>query len=284
LPVKCFKVVKKVLDDTYDEIGGSEQDRDAAIRAAIEGLSTKYRTVLTAGGPDFSHPVSRFAYVYTYVPAHAHWVHELISWSPEAAAVFDLDKVRIACIGGGPGSDLVGILKFLDERAGAVPKKIFCEIVDGCEQWKHTWADIGFVLDLPGSLNTDYVIHRVGQPDLWSRPHQFAKADILTLSFFVSEIAHLGNAAWEYLEQLLGIAKPGALLLFNDNNDSRFYEPFDALAAKVGWDILVSSRGARRVYDSAERLDDLATFGEKFGYKSRLTGDMAWRVLRKRAI
>jgi hypothetical protein len=282
MAMKCFKVVQKVLQDTYDEIPGDEAERDAKVTRALNELSDSYKTLLTTGGPDFSKAVTRFAYVYMYVPAHAHWVYELIQMSPEAAAVFDSEKVRIACIGGGPGSDLVGILKYLDTRSDDAPT-IFCEIVDGCVQWKQTWSDIGYTLDLGSSLLTDYVIHRVGDADVWDHPTKFTKADFFTFNFFISEIVSLGAAAWEYVEEVLAQAKSGAILLFNDNNTASFYEPFDRIRAKTGWKVLVSGEGERKVYDTGERLDDLGRFKTKFGgRKSRLTGKMAWRVLQKR--
>lgn len=278
--MKCFKVVQKVLEDTYQEIPGDEAARDAAISRALSDLSSTYRTLLSEGGPSFADPVTRFAYVYSYVPAHAHWIHELLEKSEVAAAVFSAAKVRLACIGGGPGSDLVGILKFLDKRDVAAPA-IFCEIVDGCEQWKLTWADLGFTLDLPMSLNTDYVIHRVGAPDVWTHPTKFAKADLFTLNFFVSEIVHLGDSAWGYVEETLNQAKAGAVMLFNDNNDSRFYGPFDEIAARAGWETLFSENGDRRIYDSGERKDDLGRFNVKFCRSPKLTGNVASRVMRK---
>jgi hypothetical protein len=183
MPFKCFSVVKKVLEDTYVEIQGDEENRDREIASAIEKISESYLNMSKTGpGPDFQDPVSRFAYVYAYVPAHAHWVSELISWTPEAIDVFEKDKVRIACIGGGPGSDLIGILKYLDDRGGE-PPSIFCEIADGCELWKHTWADLSFSLDLPVRLNTDYVVQRVGETDVWKHPVQFEKSDIISMSF-----------------------------------------------------------------------------------------------------
>lgn len=280
MAMKCFQVVKAVLDATYDEISGDEATRDAAIATAISTLSSAYRNLLVTGGPDFTDPVVRFAYVYSYVPAHAHWVCELLEKSKDAAAVFDASKVRITCIGGGSGSDLVGILKFLDDRETA-PSALFCEIVDGCEEWKSTWSDLAFNLDLSVHLNSDYVIHRVGEPDVWTQTQKFARADLFSLSFFVSEIAHLGTPAWLYLEKILRMAKPGAFLLFNDNNTSSFYEPFDQIAARTGWRALIAEEGDRRIYDPTERTDDLQRYKAKFSRTSRLTGNMAWRVLHK---
>lgn len=278
--MKCFKVVQRVLEDTYAEIPGDEAVRDDAIRTAIQSNSAQYGQVLANGGPDFSEPVTRFAYVYNYVPVHAHWVNELIEWSTDARAILAQDKVRVACIGGGPGSDVVGILKYIDE-SGKDPPSLFCEIADGCEQWKLTWSDVGFTLDWPAHLNTDYVIHRIGDPQVWTHPTKFAKADLFTVSFFASEVAHLGQPAWDYFGQVMGMARPGAILLFNDNNDSRFYEPFDAVAAAANWTQLIANGGIRKVYDRGERTDELGRFNAKFGWCPKLTGDVAWRVLRK---
>jgi hypothetical protein len=145
-----------------------------------------------------------------------------------------------------------------------------------------TWADLGFTLDWSSSLNTDYVIHRVGDADVWTHPTKLGKADVLTMSFFVSEIAHLGASAWDYLRNVLAKARAGAILLFNDNNNSNFFMPFDDLATKTGWEVLVKGSGERKVYDMGERLDDLAEYKAKFERNSRLTGNMAWRVLRKK--
>jgi hypothetical protein len=285
MALKCFSVVKKVLSDTYGEISENEESRDRKIALAIEQISETYRNLSETGaGPDFQDPVNRFAYVYAYVPVHAHWVSELISWSQDAKDLFKKDKVRIACIGGGPGSDLVGILKYLDERGGE-PPSIFCEIADGCELWKHTWADLAFSLDLSVKLSTDYIIQRVGDTDVWSHPVQFEKSDIISMSFFVSEIAHLGEPAWDYVGAVFEKMKPGAVLLFNDNQNAMYYGKVDDIARSKGLEVLLEGKGDRRVYDRNEKSDELSEFSKKFGdRRPKLTGDVAWRVLRKPAI
>src|SRR5438445_12511850 len=101
--MNCFDVVQKVLDATYAQIPGTEAQRDAAVKAALEKMSDQYRNkLIISGGPDFSDPVTRFGYVHLYVPANAHWTYELITWSPDAIKVFDAPKVRMTCPGGGP--------------------------------------------------------------------------------------------------------------------------------------------------------------------------------------
>ncbi len=282
MPLKCFSLVRKVLDDTYNEIPDDDGNRDSKITSAIEDISQMYLNISTTGvGPNFLDPVNRFAYVYTYVPAHAHWVNELISWSEDAKEVFKKDQVRIACIGGGPGSDLVGILKYLVERGDESPS-IFCEIADGCQLWKHTWADLALIVGKSISFSTDYIIHRVGDIDIWNVPVQFEKSDILTMNFFVSEIEPLGETAWDYLGAVFEKMKPGAILLFHDNNVTKYFGKFDEIARDKGLEILLHGKGDRRIYDSAEKSDDLLEYRMKFGKRmSKLKGSVAWRIMRK---
>lgn len=279
--MKCFEVVQRVLEDTYGEIPGEETERDQAITTALSEMSNRYATaLLTHGGPSFDSPQHRFAYVYCYVPAHAHWICELIGWSREAQEILARDEVRVACIGGGPGSDLVGVLKYLDNRQ--LRPRVFCEIVDGCIDWKKTWSDVAFKLGLDGmSLHTDYVVQTVGSGTEWKQPHNFRKAELVTLNFFFSEIAHLGTAATDYIASLFDMLKPGAIVLFNDNDASNFYGPFDGLAHNAGLQVLHSGHETRKVYDRAEQVSEVGRFKAKFNRAPRLTGRVASRILRK---
>jgi hypothetical protein len=206
-------------------------------------------------------------------------VYELIIASQEARAVFDAPRVRMTCLGGGPGSDLVGVLKYI--AATDKTKALFCEIVDGCLQWKSTWSDLAYTLDLQCALHTDYVIHNVADRGTWDAPNNFKKADIFTLNFFASEITHLGERSREYLAYALSQARRGAILLMNDNNDRRFYGWVQEVAAEQNFELLLGDEGDRRIYDVGERRSELGVYAEKFGRHSRLTGQLAWRVFRK---
>lgn len=282
MSMKCFQVVQGVLGATYAAIPGPDDTRDSRIRAAIDDMSKQYRnSLVTSGGPDFSDPATRFGYVHTYVPAHAHWIFELIGWSQDAQALFDRPKLRVTCLGGGPGSDLIGLLKYMDE-SGKSPR-IFCEIVDGCIDWKITWGDLAFSLDWSNALHTDYVIHNLADSVTWTAPSAVDKADLVTLSFFVSEIYHIRQFAGPYLDKVLRSLKPGALVLMNDNNAPTFYQWFDMIANRAGLETLLADKGQRKIYDRGEQRRDLGDYETKFGRSAKLQGDLCWRVLRKPA-
>lgn len=275
--MKCFDVVNTVLDATYEEVPEEAAGRDAAIAQALDRTRKTYGTLMDNGGPDFSDPATRFGYVFSYVPAHAHWIYDLIDRSDEAKAIFASDKARVTCLGGGPGSDVVGVLKYLDEAD--IECKLFIEIIDGCEDWKATWSDLAFQLDWDEPLHTDYVIHDVAKPKSWSSPTKIAKADIISLSFFISEVYHLDPRP--YFAEMLGRAKSGALVLVIDNRTCEVWELIDQLAKEQGFETLYAWDGTEKIYDSNERSEVLAHYAEKFSARSKLTGRIFKRIYRK---
>jgi hypothetical protein len=277
--MKCFDVVQLVLDETYDEVPGAETARDASIKKALAAMAAQYANLKTSGGPDFDDPATRFGYVFQHVPAHAHWIYDLIHKCPKALAVLKSGKARITCIGGGPGSEIVGVLKVLDE----IDEKcsLFCELIDGCEAWKATWSDLAFLLELDDSLHTDYVIHDVSDKDTWSSPSRINKADIIILSFFVSEVYHLRTSV-EYLTKMLSAAKRGAILLVLDNRTKDFYDLVDAIAAKASFKKLNGGEERWKIYDSGEEMSKLKKYTAKFDRASKLTGEVSWRTFQKK--
>jgi hypothetical protein len=278
--MKCFDVVNTVLQATYDEISDKKPGRDARIAEALDVTSAQYANkLMKEGGPDFSDPATRFGYVFRYVPAHAHWIYELISESKAARAVFEEGKARVTCLGGGPGSDVVGMLKYLDEND--ISCKLFVELIDGCEAWKATWSDLAYQIEWDDGLHTDYVIHDVGDHESWESPSKIEKADLITVSFFASEVFHLDTAK-DYLATMLGRAKSGALVLVIDNRTSEVYRMMDSIASDAGYETLLADEGTAKIYDSGERLDIVKDFADKFGKKSRLTGNVFRRVYRKK--
>ena len=277
--MKCFDVVQTVLDATYEEVPGTGKERDASVKKAIETTRARYTggQLMTKGGPDFSDPATRFGYVFVYTPAHAYWLFEAIGKAKGIRSLFEKGKARVICLGGGPGSDVVGLLKFLDDEE--IECKLFVDIVDGCLEWQATWRDLAYELDT-NSLHTTYVTHDVGEKATWNAPSNIAKADIITISFFISEVFHLKSTK-KYLATMLGAAKPGAFLFVNDNRTQEVYDLIDEVAKDCGFKTLLADAGDRRIRDWTEKADALAKYQKKFGANTRLTANMFRRIYRK---
>lgn len=124
--MKCFKLIKDVLDEIYAELPAA--DRDARIRAELTALSKSYKTLLRAPVIDYANPAARIAYIFRYVTSHANMVYQIIDTCDELRKCLDKSRVVLTCVGGGPGSDLLGVLKYLEEN-GKFPQ-LSCWLLD----------------------------------------------------------------------------------------------------------------------------------------------------------
>ena len=278
--MNCFKLVKSVLDEQYDAIPGKESEKDDAIRKKLDYLSSKYAK-LGSGGKheiDYADTVTRFAYIYRYVTSHADYVCTLID-DTGLAKLFDEKKVNISCIGGGPGSDLVGVLKCV-EKSGKTPALRFT-LLDKEATWAESWYDVSEKLSTMTSLQTDvsFLPFDVSDEAIWKSHRKYLNSKLFTLLYFVSETYCLRDKAAKYYEDLFENAASGAYFLYVDNDASCFSDWFDGLwkASKIK---LVEGKSCTIWTEFGEEKKDLGGYYKKFS-DPKLKAQIAYRVLQK---
>jgi hypothetical protein len=132
--MNLFPLVKSVLDELYVQIPlPSEDAKNEVIRYQIKDLRNKYTELANGITVDYTHPITRFVYMYSYVTAHAYTMYALIRDTPDLSHLFNLNQLRVCCLGGGPGSDLLGMLKFIKTKNKST--KLMCCIYDRQERW-----------------------------------------------------------------------------------------------------------------------------------------------------
>jgi len=276
--MNCFQLIKSVLDEEYEQIPGTEKEKDAAIKAALVQLRKHYQNVTSKGAFDYKERVIRFAYIYSYVTCHANLVYGLIERSTPLRALFDRDEVEVACIGGGPGSDFLGVLKYLME--GGLTPRVRCWSFD-CEQaWTDSWSDVDRKLDPKFRLTVQPIAIDVTNPESWKVHTKYFGADLFTMVYFYSEVSKNRALAEEYFATLFQRAKSGSAFLFIDNRAAEHYGWFDEMVKKYGIDLL--DRGEERLTTPfEEEKKDLGDFYAKFG-DPKLEASVGWRIGIKR--
>lgn len=275
--VNTFQLIKSVLDEAYQAIPGTEPIKDAAIQQALTGLRTEYRDLLNNGSLDYSDPVRRFAYIFCYTTSHANLVYGRISASRQLQQLFDREKLTVSCIGGGPGSDFLGILKYCLRAEKSLDLK--CQILDRDPAWSESWSDVDDKINAPFRMSTSYQPIDVADPNSWHTFRKHFQADFLTLIYFLSEVYALRGQATDYFKALLNGMRPGAVLLYVDNNDSRFTNWFDQMVAAAGLQVLVAST-ANELLPMHEEKRDLQPYYDKFG-DPKLRSNIAYRIVQK---
>ena len=115
-----FERAKIVLDELVPRVGrlvgGSADDR---IGRRCAELRRAYSGRLLDGSRepvDYTKPTAQVAYVYRTLPAHADWVFEALKTVPlTMQQMLSRGNLKVACIGGGPGSDMLGVVKFVEQ-------------------------------------------------------------------------------------------------------------------------------------------------------------------------
>lgn len=284
-----FELVKIALDRLYAE-GKTQYGNtlDTVIDQRISALAQAYQRLNTSHHSPihYKDPATRFAYVYKYVTAHADYLVQILQqlYYRYDAPVFQTDKVRLTCIGGGPGSDIIGVLKYLELNGATEPvRKIFCSLLDREYAWADTWTEVKDSLNLSINVDSNYQPFDVTDAESWKSQQTFLKADIFTLSYFVSEVKQLdtNGQVSKFWTTLFQNAKAGALFIYVDNAHSGFTDYFDAHWQDQGVECLLSANSIRLTPRSSEQASELAEYRAKFSQSPKLQGTLTYKVLRK---
>jgi hypothetical protein len=276
--MNCFQIIKSVLDEAYVEIPGDEAEKDQVINDALEYLRGEYSQLWKECNINYSDPRTRFAYIYAYVTSHSNLVCSIIQQNTVLGNLFDNQKVNVACIGGGPGSDFLGILKYLMTNKKSPTIKF--QLCDREKSWAESWSDVDDkVEDLKFRISTSYLPLDVTKRDDWESHRKYFQSDLFTMIYFMSEVFSLQDSAEEYFAHLFNQAKTGSLFLFIDNNSPQFYNWFDELAQNHKIEIL-SRKETKMTVPFDEEKSDLGKYFDKFS-SPKLTANVAYRIGRK---
>lgn len=298
--MKCFQVVKQVLDTLYMDISANTEENDRIIIQALNQLQKDYKAIhtgskasysLDAFDPfldetysfgietkvvNYSDPATKFAYVYKYAASHADMVYQRISESATLRKLFDRDKLKVCCIGCGPGSDLLGISKFL-AIIGKSPQ-LNVALYDREVSWSKELSAIFKKamdirrLDITNKNFTQY--------------KHFTTIDLFTIVYFVSEAYTDRDNAEHFFNYLFDNMKPGSIMIFVDNGTpTDFYQWFDNLVRNHNLETIAEENDHRFRFSREEEKTDLGIYYTKFAEENaqcpKLTATIAYRICRK---
>jgi hypothetical protein len=279
--MQVFELVKSVLDENYSKIQGTLQERDARICKRVGELKKGYSELANKNELKYDKPSIQFAYIYKYVTSHSNLVYQQIQGNKTLRRLLLGPQIAISCIGGGPGSDLVGILKSMSEYSdeNGETRKLRCYILDGENGWADAWSDVDDKLETDFKISTYFIPMDVTDEPNWSQQSKYLNADLFTMIYFASEIFSRRSECVPFFKNLFERMKPGALLLYIDNNAACFTDWFDSLVKKGGLEVLCSEQGIVKMPLDEQKVM-LGEFLDRFG-PVKLEADVARRIWRK---
>jgi len=210
-----MQLIKMVLDDLYARIHiEAESDKDELIRKELTQLSMDYGRLTdeSVKAIDYSNAVKRFAYIYKYTVAHADYIMQIIRENDDLRSLLKRDEIDIACLGGGPGSDLLGIMKHM--LATGNSGDLTCYIFDRERAWGDSWSRVAKRMDASFRVFPTFQQMDVTDSTTWSSYEDYLQADLFTLSFFMSEVWRIKSKAEPFFSHCFSNAKSGAYFPF----------------------------------------------------------------------
>jgi hypothetical protein len=193
--------------------------------------------------------------------------------------LFQEEKVQVACIGGGPGSDLLGVLKFVED-AGLTPQLKFF-LYDREQAWSESWSDVDDKLGR--KISTYFQPFDVTEAATYAQNSKYLNSDLFTFIYFASEIHGLRDKAAPFFKQLFERAKRGAIFIYVDNASSVFFQWFDKQWKGTSMEVIASSDDTALRLPNDEQKTDLGEHYLRMDGNPKLSGRVAIRILRKKS-
>jgi hypothetical protein len=169
------------------------------------------------------------AYVFAYAPTRAEYTRQYLRRHMEAFGqpLFSSKNIQVVSFGGGPASELVGLVRYLEENEAESVEQINYVVYDKDGDWEDVAENVIGALETEINVQIQYV-----EVDAVSRNRMAAidlsETDLVIFSYVMSELARLGrkDRIAENFRSILGNLKLGSKILFIDNLHPIFIEYF----------------------------------------------------------
>lgn len=229
-----IELVRRVLEEAVKSHAENTKDSVnavlARIRQHIDDTASEHRKI--EPDIDYDDPLCRLGYLYRHAPAGATLFELVIRNSREVREKInaaDKGVLRVCAVGGGPGTELLGIAKYLLCARTIVPRKIEFTVLDKVPYWAETWQQIAQAVEdelrssisgvrvEPPTIAQSFLPLDVLKPaEYRNYAFQFRKADVVVFNYRFSENKTRLKTAAKAVEHLANTAPCGCVFVVID--------------------------------------------------------------------
>ncbi len=163
--------------------------------------------------------------------------------------------------------------------AGVKDSCLTCYIFDKERAWGDSWSDVARLLKSPFRVYPVFQQMDVTDQSTFRAYQKFLRADLFTLSYFLSEVWKIKKEADPFFNRCMSQMKKNSMILFVDNNSPEFVDWFDELASRNNLRA-VQTKSCLLAFSNDEEKKDLGIYFNKFGWPKR-ESDAAYRIMVK---
>ena len=260
---------------------------DVAVIAAIEDLENRYKQLRDRNRKliDYASLPVQMAYAFKYVASHADFLaqvmlHGLVNDAGNALTDRDL---RVTSLGGGPGSDLLAIIKVIRALSPEIrPRSIHYRVLDKQPNWNEALEIVAASQKATIDIQLDFEGIDVTIEADWSES-SLANDDLVIANYIVSEVCSLreSGSVKSCFRHLLRSMKQGAILVYNDSSAYSFYSFFDDRVRLAGGFAPIIADEEKLFVSEYDYDDFYKDFMVRFDRNPKQHSSAVFRVLRR---
>lgn len=260
---------------------------DPQVREAVQDLQDRYFQLRDSSRKliDYSSLPVQMAYAFMYVASHADFLSQVLVQSAKVldGGFFAERSVRVTSLGGGPGSDLLAVIRLLrDMRPDERPRALRYRVLDKEPNWHEALAIIAESQRASFEITLEFERIDVTVEADWEAA-SLANDDYVIMNYFVSEVCALREAGSvrRCFRHLLDSMASGSSLIYNDSSAYSFYSFFDdRVRIAGGFNQVVAD--SEKLFVSDYDFDDFyKDFMVRFDRNPKQHSSAAFRVLKK---
>jgi hypothetical protein len=283
-----FETVKAALDTSFAGICRHlNVSSKEACRLVAKHLATMSKEWFTGETPNIAYedPLCRFAYLYCHTAANANLCEVAIRHSHKVArfieAKLKAEELRVCAFGGGPGTELLAISKYVLRERRTGHARIAFTLLDRVPEWSETWnaleaqingelkATYGSFSKQPFSICKTFVPFNMTEAGQYANLATLLQQDLYIMNYVVSEL--IGDyAKFQKLMKVAASSAPtGGVFLIVDRDQDKVIQNATALLSTAGLDVSRPIKTCTTM-DSDEQMAALEPYIRHIGRNPRV--------------
>lgn len=198
----------------YEQLARNACGGDFVAQAKVQFGDMQAKYYSSVENPDYSSNLKKFCYLYKYSVPHGYYIYSALKWMrPKIKpSIFSRNPTRIACVGGGPGTEIIGLCRYFREvEAENLGNRVEVTIFDKEPTWEAACRQV-LQCVAPGiEIDLKFVAFDATDPATYAAL-DFSRFHLVMANFFASEIRKAkivgaSKAFWQHMFASMGAGK-----------------------------------------------------------------------------
>jgi hypothetical protein len=300
--MRYFQIVKSALDALLAGICAHKGlSHEQAMKMVASHLRTMSKEWFSGEAPNIAYgdPLCRFAYLYSHTAVNANLCESAIRSSPKLVSYIlerlnSTGELRVCAFGGGPGTELLALAKFLTRKKAEGKLEPHGEVnftlLDCVPEWAESWnalesaikreffTKFGHKKDWPFRISKSFQPFDMTKVEQYANLIQFFEHDVYILNYVLSEIFSDHAAFAALFNQMAAHAPQGAYFVLIDRKQDHVLQWANELLAGGGL-VEAGYNETSTNMDYDEQATELNDYLQQIGLNPRVTWNGAFYLL-----